>query len=128
MGTEQRNDPDSTPWGDPYDPNCPSRKLLDLIGGRWTILIFGILEGGSQRFSQLSRRLGGVSPKVLTQVLRNLERDGLVSRKIYAEVPPRVEYTLTHLGLDLLQPLHSLRVWVETHLPDVLAARQNASD
>jgi DNA-binding HxlR family transcriptional regulator len=128
MGTEGRSDADSTAWGDPYDPNCPSRKLLDLIGGRWTILIFGALEGGPQRFSQLSRRLGGVSPKVLTQVLRNLERDGLVSRKIYAEVPPRVEYTLTDLGRDLLQPLHCLRVWVETHLPDVLAARENAND
>jgi DNA-binding HxlR family transcriptional regulator len=58
------------------------------------------------------------------QRLRNLERDGLVSRKVYAEVPPRVEYTLTDLGRDLLQPLHSLRVWVQTHLPVVLAARE----
>ncbi len=94
-----------------YDPGCPGRLALDRIGDRWTVLIVGILEGGTHRFSQLRDAVGGITPKVLTQTLRAMERDGLVSRKVYAEVPPRVEYTLTDLGRSLIVPIDAIRTW-----------------
>ncbi|MCA9958343.1 MAG: helix-turn-helix transcriptional regulator, partial [Anaerolineales bacterium] len=75
---------------DVYNSNCPTRQVLDRIGDKWTALIIGLLEEGPQRFSALQRNIGGISQKMLTQTLRNLERDGLVNRVLYAEVPPRV--------------------------------------
>lgn len=94
-----------------YDPGCPGRLALDRIGDRWTVLIVGILEGGTHRFSELRDAVGGITPKVLTQTLRAMERDGLVDRKIYAEVPPRVEYSLTDLGRSLVVPIEAIRTW-----------------
>src|SRR5437667_10336616 len=81
-----------------YDPQCPTRAVLDRIGDKWTVLVVLVLLDGPQRFSQLRTRIGGVAPKVLTQTLRSLERDGIVTRKAFAEVPPRVGYELTPLG------------------------------
>src|SRR6187551_1762525 len=92
------------PW-DPYRLDCPSRRLLDRIGDRWTVLIMGALDAGPQRFSALAGRVGGISQKMLTQTLRSLERDGFVTRTAYAEIPPRVEYALTALGRSLQGPL-----------------------
>jgi DNA-binding HxlR family transcriptional regulator len=108
------------------DPNCPSRIVLDRVAEKWTGLIVLALGDGTLRFTALRTRIGGVAPKVLTQSLRSLERDGLVRRRVYAEVPPRVEYTLTPLGRSLREPLEAVQSWAERHVDAVLAARQRA--
>lgn len=107
-----------------YDSRCPTRLALDRIADKWTVLIVGRLAGGKLRFGQLRREIDGISPKVLTQKLRVLERDGLVTRKIYASVPPKVEYRLTELGETLIAVLDEIRKWAETHIESVLAAQQ----
>lgn len=110
--------------GNVYTSNCPTREILDLIGDKWTTLVIGILEEGEMRFSEIRRRVDGISQKMLTQTLRNLERDGLVTRTVYAEVPPRVEYALTPLGNTLTHALAAIRHWAEAHIDDVIAAQQ----
>jgi DNA-binding HxlR family transcriptional regulator len=107
---------------DVYARTCPSRVALDRIGDRWTVLIVGLLEDGPRRFGEI-RDAMGISPKVLTQTLRTLERDGLVARSAYAEIPPRVEYSLTELGLTLCAPLAAIREWAEAHIHEIIAAR-----
>ncbi|MEU8925379.1 helix-turn-helix domain-containing protein [Kitasatospora sp. NPDC048545] len=99
-----------------YLAACPCRDMLDLLANKWSALALGALEDGPQRFSRLRTRLQGVSPKVLTQTLRRLEEHGLVDREIHAEVPPRVEYSLTPLGADACAPLSHLRDWVELNI------------
>jgi DNA-binding HxlR family transcriptional regulator len=111
----------STVYGEDY----PTRKLLDLIGDKWTPIVVYIVGEGTQRYSELHRRLPGVSKKMLTQTLRNLERDGLVRRKVYAEVPPRVEYDLTALGRAFLEPVTGLCQWAQGHDADVGVALAN---
>ena len=110
--------------GNVYARNCPTREVLDLIGDKWTALIMGVLEEGPTRFSGLRRRIGGISQKMLTQTLRNLERDGLVTRTVYPEVPPRVEYALTPLGKTLTEALATIRHWAEENIDEVIAAQQ----
>jgi DNA-binding HxlR family transcriptional regulator len=111
----------------PYDPRaagCPSRALLDRIGSKWTVLVLGELaDGEPHRFTVLRRAVAGVSEKMLTQTLRNLEADGLVVRTVHPEVPPRVEYQLTPLGVTLREPLAALQRWSVEHMDEVLAAR-----
>ena len=114
--------------GDMYDPNCATRLVLDRMGDKWTALVVLLLSDGPMRFSELRARLGPVAPKVLTQTLRRIERDGLVTREVFAEVPPRVEYTLTGLGLSLAGPIAVLGDWAETHLPEIGAAQQGYDD
>ena len=109
--------------GDPYRADCPTRRILDRIGDRWTVLIVGALAGGDVRFSELRRRVEGISQKMLTQTLRGLERDGLVRRTVRAEVPVRVEYALTDAGRTLLGPLSALQAWSVAHLGDVTASQ-----
>jgi len=106
-----------------YSQNCPSRQILDRIGDTWSVLVVVMLADGPQRYTALSRRIEGVSPKMLTQTLRGLERDGLIARTVYAEVPPRVDYALTELGRSLLDLVGALEKWAETHIEDVQAAR-----
>ena len=106
-----------------FDPNCPSRQVLDRIGDRWSVLVVLTLATGTLRHGEIAARIGGITPKMLTQTLRALERDGLVARTVYAEVPPRVEYALTELGHDLVGLTRQLERWAETHMPDVEAAR-----
>jgi DNA-binding HxlR family transcriptional regulator len=113
--------------GDPYQAGCPTRRILDRIGDRWTVLIVSVLGDGDARFSELRRRIDGVSQKMLTQTLRGLERDGLVRRTVYPEVPVRVEYALTEAGRTLLEPLRALQDWSIEHLSDV-SASQHAYD
>jgi DNA-binding HxlR family transcriptional regulator len=113
--------------GNPYQADCPTRRILDRIGDRWTVLIVGVLGDGDARFSELRRRIEGVSQKMLTQTLRGLERDGLVRRTVYPEVPVRVEYALTEAGRTLLEPLRALQRWSIEHLGDV-SASQDAYD
>jgi len=112
------------PAWDPYDRNCPTRKLLDRIGDRWTVLVVGSLSGGPLRFSEVAQRVDGVSQKMLTQTLRGLERDGLVTRTLYPQIPPRVDYELTDAGKTLREPLRALEEWAKAHMNAVLDARQ----
>lgn len=114
--------------GPMYAAACPTRQVLDRIGDKWTALVIGLLDDGPQRFLELQRCIGGISSKMLTQTLRNLERDGLVERTIYAEVPPRVEYTLTSLGETLCEPLTAIRDWAEAHIDEVSAAQDLYDD
>ena len=108
---------------DIYDRNCPSRQVLDRIGDTWSVLVVVSLAHGPRRYSELARRIDGVSPKMLTQTLRALERDGLISRTVHAVVPPRVDYALTKLGESLLDLVGALESWAQTHMDDVQAAR-----
>lgn len=107
----------------PYDRDCPSRGLLDRVSSRWTILIVGALESGPLRFSEIARRVDGLSEKMLAQTLRQLEEDGLVSRQVTASVPVRVDYSLTQAGLTLAVPLRALEDWTTSHMEAVLDAR-----
>lgn len=107
---------------DPYAAGCPSRRLLDRIGDRWTVLVVGALSDGPRRFSAIRRTVEGVSQKMLTQTLRGLERDGLVTRTVHPEVPPRVEYELTAAGRTLQEPLKALERWSIEHFGQVAAA------
>jgi DNA-binding HxlR family transcriptional regulator len=120
--------PTSEERGDAYDPKCPTRHVLDRIGDKWTVLVVGSLRGGPLRFTQLRLAVGGVAPKVLTQTLRALERDGLLTRKVFAEVPPRVEYELTELGHTLQTPIAAIRDWAELHMTQVVESRTRYDD
>ncbi|MEE1620993.1 winged helix-turn-helix transcriptional regulator [Zafaria sp. Z1313] len=104
-------------------PDCPSRVVLQRIGDKWTPLVLHALADGPLRFTVVRQRVGGVTPKVLTQTLRALERDGLVRREVHAEVPPRVEYELTGLGRTLRGPLEAVREWAEANAGSILDAR-----
>lgn len=106
-----------------FDSNCGSRRMLDLIAAKWTAIVVYALLRGTCRFGELRREIGGVSQKVLTETLRELERDGLVARTVFPEVPPRVEYALTPLGRTLAEPLAAICRWSEEHLAEVDAAR-----
>ena len=109
---------------DLYAENCPTRALLDRIADKWTTLIIGMLaKQQPRRFSELRRAIGGISQKMLTQTLREMERDGLVDRVVYPEIPPRVEYALTPLGMTLREPLNALADWSNRHMDEVRAAR-----
>ncbi|NKZ07664.1 winged helix-turn-helix transcriptional regulator [Actinomadura latina] len=110
--------------GDAFDPNCPTRLILDRIGDKWSVLVVLSLAGGPRRFTQLRDTIGGVTPKVLTQTLRTMERDGLLVRTVFAEVPPRVEYALTPLGLSLQRPIKAITDWAEENVGAVLTARE----
>lgn len=111
---------------------CPSQKLLDRISNKWVVLILSALGGRPGdtnapvplRYSELARTLAGVSPKMLTQTLRSLERDGLVVRTATSTVPPAVTYELTELGASLLETVRGLKRWAEAHMDDVLAHRE----
>ena len=113
----------TTQWN-VYDDECPTRLALDRIADKWTALIVGRLAEGPRRFGQLRRDVSGISAKVLTQQLRGMERDGLLRRRVYASVPPRVEYRLTPLGQTLIGPLEAIRGWAECHVAQMLVAKQ----
>ena len=117
-----------TPELNPYLAGCPTRRILDRVGDRWTVLVVGSLGDRSRRFSYLLRDVGGISQKMLTQTLRGLERDGLVTRTVFAEVPARVEYELTAAGLSLRAPLRELERWSIEHFTEVRDAQQAYGD
>jgi DNA-binding HxlR family transcriptional regulator len=109
---------------DAFVAGCPSRQLLDRISDKWVALVLAALaDEGTMRFSQLGRRLAGVSQKMLTQTLRSLERDGLVVRSVTPTVPVTVDYTLTPLGESLDELMRGLKAWAEAHMDVVQAAR-----
>jgi len=97
--------------------------ILNRIGDKWSVMVVGRLKGGTMRFSELRRAIDGVSQRMLTLTLRNLERDGLVTRTVYAEIPPRVEYTLTEMGCTLTGPIGALWDWAAEHQDQVAQAR-----
>ena len=99
------------------------RDVLAAIADKWTLVVLDALDGETLRFADLQRAVGGISQKVLTQTLRDLERNGFVTRTVYPEVPPRVEYALTALGESVSEAMCSLWHWTDDHHADVLAAR-----
>jgi DNA-binding HxlR family transcriptional regulator len=112
--------------GNAFDPECPTRLVLDRIGDKWTVLVVLTLRDGARRFTELRKAVNGVTPKVLTQTLRAMERDGLLTRQVFAEVPPRVEYELTPLGMSLQAPIQAITDWAEKNVSEVMAAREAA--
>lgn len=102
---------------------CPTRQLFDRISDKWVGLVLAALAGGPRRYSELGRTISGVSEKMLTQTLRTLERDGLVSRTVTPTVPVRVDYELTPLGRTLQPVMLAVKSWAETHMDEVHAAR-----
>lgn len=100
------------PKANPFNPDCPSQEILALIGSKWSMLLMCSLRDGPTRAGELARRAGGISQKMLTQTLRELERHGLVHRHDYREVPPRVEYSLTRLGASLSDLIRQIEGWV----------------
>ncbi|AEV37491.1 transcriptional regulator, HxlR family [Pseudovibrio sp. FO-BEG1] len=100
---------------------CPSRQVLVRLAEKWTMLTIVALEGGPLRFGDLKRKVEGVSQKMLTQTLRNLEQDKLLTRKVYDEMPLRVEYELTALGKDLLPLIKQIKQWCEAHFNEIVA-------
>ncbi|EFH80051.1 winged helix-turn-helix transcriptional regulator [Ktedonobacter racemifer] len=103
---------------------CYSREVLDLIADKWTALIFALLEKQPTRFNELQRAIEGISHKMLTQTLRNLERKGIVERKVTPTIPPAVEYSLSPLGTTLIPLMAALRQWAEEHMEAVEQALQ----
>lgn len=124
MATITTTDSKTAPMWNVYDAACPTRLVLNRITDKWTVLAVNALAQDTKRFSTLQREIGGVSQKMLTQTLRGLERDGLVTRTIYPTVPPKVEYTLTPLGRTLLGLVDAIRVWSENHIEGVLQAQK----
>src|SRR5919112_678460 len=117
--------PPSTPLseqlrrGDLMAEACPSREVLKHVTSRWGVLVLIALEGGTRRFSELRRTIGGVSERMLAQTLQWLEGDGLVDRVAYQVVPPHVEYSLTPLGREAAERVRALADWIETSLPQI---------
>nr|WP_223271324.1 helix-turn-helix domain-containing protein [Buttiauxella sp. B2] len=109
--------------GNLFAEQCPSRDVLKHVTSRWGVLILVALQGGTHRFSDLRRKMGGVSEKMLAQTLQWLEADGFVNRKSYPVVPPHVEYSLTPLGHEVSEKVAALADWVEVNLPQVMASR-----
>src|SRR5258706_2143578 len=117
METTQQTFPDV------FQADCLSRQVLELIADHWTPLVIYALEEGTMRFSQLLKRIDGISQKMLTQTLRAMERNGLVERVVHPVVPPVVEYSLTPLGQTLVEPVNMLQTWAYEHLQEVAQAR-----
>jgi DNA-binding HxlR family transcriptional regulator len=109
---------------DVYAANCPTRQILDRVGDKWAVLILLLLREEAMRFNQLRRTIEGISQKMLSQVLKPLERDGLIKRRAIATVPVTVEYSITQLGLTLAAAVDPLRDWAEQNLKEVLAAQR----
>lgn len=114
-----------SPQPNVYDANCPTRLILDRIADKWTVLVLGFLEQDPVRFNELRRKIDGISQKMLAQTLRQLERDGLVTRTVIATVPVTVEYAITPLGLTLSDTVKALTAWAEQHIADVMLAQQH---
>lgn len=111
---------------DVQDSGCPSRVVLEHITSRWGVLVLSALETRTHRFSELRRHVGGVSEKMLAQTLRALEHDGLVNRHAFAEIPPRVEYTLTQRGNAAAGLVGQLVSWVEQQTPQIVKEQQSS--
>lgn len=120
-------EPIDFPPFDVYNADCPTRQVLSLISARWTILVVGALAQRPHRFGELRQLVGGISPKSLTKTLRDLEHDGMVTREVFAEIPPRTVYELTDFGRTLIEPLAMLREWSEANIGQILEARAQST-
>ncbi len=109
---------------DVFAAACPTRQVIGRIGDKWSLLTLYALTTGSLRFTQLRARIEGISQKMLTQTLRALERDGLISRRVYPVVPPKVEYSMTDLGMSLAREIAGIRSWAYAHMDDIIDARE----
>jgi DNA-binding HxlR family transcriptional regulator len=107
-----------------YSADCPTRQILDRVGDKWAVLILLLLRQQPLRFNRLRREIEGISQKMLSQVLKSLERDGLIRRRAIATVPVTVEYSITPLGVTLAAAVDPLRDWAESHLKEVLASQR----
>ena len=110
---------------------CPLRELLSRLGDKWSVLLIltlARLPNERARFSELKRNLPDISQRMLTATLRNLERDGLIKREMFAEVPPRVEYQLTDLGINILNPMREFVSWIEINWPKIIESRNLFDD
>lgn len=107
------------------DERYPARRVLNLIADKWTPIVIYCLAGGTRRFGEMQRRIPGVSKKMLIQVLRGLERDGLVHREVFQVVPPKTEYTLTDLGQRLHEPIALLCRWAADHVVELEEVERN---
>lgn len=107
---------------------CPIRNVLDRIGDQWSLLLLDALARRMMRFNELQRETGDISRQMLSRTLKRLEQDGLISRTVHAEVPPRVEYALTDLGRSFLQPMQALVAWAEANHPAILEARRRYAE
>ena len=114
--------------GNVFSVTCPARYVLDVLADKWALLLIHTLAHGTHRTAELRRQVGGISEKMLIQTLRRLERFGLVTRRAYAQVPPRVEYALTPLGQSLSEPIRALDHWVERHIDELNQAQQAFED
>ncbi|MES9519002.1 winged helix-turn-helix transcriptional regulator [Streptomyces capoamus] len=123
MTAAQRREQARTHY-DAFLRECPTNQLLGRLSDKWVSLVVAALAPGPLRFSDLSRKLAGVSPKMLTQTLRALERDGILSRTVTPSVPVRVDYALTPLGASLAGLLTAVKDWAETHFDEVRTARE----
>ena len=124
MTAAQRRALDKTAY-DAFMASCPSRQLLDRLSDKWVALVLAALaDEGTMRYSAISRRLAGVSQKMLTQTLRSLERDGMLTRTVTATVPVTVDYELTDLGRSLHTVVRGIKTWAEQHMDEVLTARE----
>lgn len=109
-----------------FEQPCPIRDVLDRIGDQWSLLIMDTLSSGTQRFNELSRRIGDISKQMLSRTLKHLEEDGFVTRTLYPEVPPRVEYELTALGHSFLVPMKGLIAWADEHHRAICESRRRS--
>ncbi|PDT07601.1 MULTISPECIES: helix-turn-helix domain-containing protein [unclassified Rhizobium] len=107
-----------------YEDRCPTRLVLDRLADKWALLILDRLRGGPLRFNHIRREIKGISQKVLSQTLRKLERNGLISRTIFPTVPVTVEYALTPLGCTLTETVSALTHWAEKNMDEILAAQR----
>ncbi|GLU35761.1 helix-turn-helix domain-containing protein [Trinickia caryophylli] len=124
MGTGPTKQPTITELGEAGQASCRAIiQILDRVGDKWAIMVIGALANGPMRFNAMKRAIIGVSHRMLTLTLRGLERDGLVVRRAFLTIPPKVEYELTPLGHSLIDPLCMLVRWVQSHQPEIEAAR-----
>jgi len=107
-----------------FTENCPTRVVLDHVMSKWGVLVLLALTDGTARWGELRRSVSGISEKMLASTLRTLEADGIVQRTAYPEVPPRVEYRLTPLGVDLMERMMPLMEWIARHADDIVAERR----
>lgn len=110
------------------DEHCPIRNVVAQIGDKWSMLILFALVDGADRFNSIKNRVVGISQRMLTQTLRDLEREGYVTRTVYPEVPVKVEYELTEMGRALVKPLYQLVSWADTNHDAIKQARQRYDD
>ncbi|WP_407727877.1 winged helix-turn-helix transcriptional regulator [Pectobacterium actinidiae] len=122
----QKTSPAENPNDSAFDHPCPIRDVLDRIGDRWSLLILEALAQKTLRFNELHRHIDDISRQMLSRTLKRLDADGFIHRTLYAEVPPRVEYTLTPLGHSFLQPMQLLIQWADQNHAEICRSRRQA--